>query len=448
MPVPSPFVRLVSVMALLPLVLVHTPARAQTCEQGDPGRSLQWGLSRVGASEGWAAGTGDGTVIAIVDTGVDLLHEDLVDQLVAGHDFVDDDADPRDENGHGTHVAGIAGASTDNCRGVSGIAPGVRLMPVRVLDENGDGFSDDVRAGVEWAVDNGADVVNLSLGVEGAQLFGTALDAAVNYAWDNGVIPVVAAGNDYVLGSGFADEPALVVAATTRDDTKPTYSNGVGSAKWGLAAPGGSSSQAVPADEEEDVLSTWWNRDEPGEHDVYAYDSGTSMAAPHVAGAAAILRSLGLSPQETVDRLLATARDIGPRGDDSTFGHGLLDVAAATEGFARTPPTTAAPPPGPTTTAPMRTPVESTGSGRTAGSPTTSTPPATTPGTPTVRDPRPVDDGRFSEGALGRDEGDAGVPLALALLAASLVVASGGAHAALARRRGWALPRVPGRSSG
>jgi len=444
MPVASSSARLAALLVLVvPVLLVAAPsARAQTCPGGDPGRGLQWGVAKVGATEGWRAGTGQGVVIAVIDTGVHLAHEDLAQKLVPGRDFVDDDNNPSDRNGHGTHVAGIAGAATDNCIGVSGVAPDARLMPVRVLDENGDGFSDDVLAGVKWAVDHGADVVNLSLGVEGAQLFGTALDEAVNYAWSNGVIPVVAAGNDYVLGSGFADEPALVVAATTRTDAKPAYSNGVGNAKWGLAAPGGSSGDAIPASEEDDILSTYWESDEPNKHNSYAYDSGTSMAAPHVSGAAAILLSVGLSPQQTVDRLLATARDIGPAGDDSTFGHGLLDIAAATAGFARTTPTSTPPPAGrTTTTSPERTSAESSGGGAPTGSPTPSTPAFTTPGSPEIRDPTPVDDDLLSGDALGEDGGGGGVPGALGALAATMVMASAGASALVARRQRWQLPR-------
>lgn len=295
----------------------------------DPARDQQWALDVIGADAAHAVGQGPGVTIAIVDSGVDLDHEDLTDNLVAGIDLVDPDTPPQDEFGHGTHVAGIAAAVGGNGRGIRGVAPRARIMPVRVLDEDGRGSSSDVSQGVRWAADNGADVVNLSLGEAGQQVFGSSLVDAIEYAWGRGVVVVVAAGNEFVLGSGFSDEPALVVSATTRDDHEPDYSNGVGNARWGMAAPGGGC-QLLTCPREDGVFSTYWEADRP---DVYAYLSGTSMAAPHVAGAAAVLRSLGLSPRETVDRLLATAEDLGPSGRDSTYGAGRLDLAAATAGL-------------------------------------------------------------------------------------------------------------------
>ncbi len=295
---------------------------------GDPLRAKQWGLEQVGAPAAWGTANGKGIIVAVVDSGVDLAHEDLASQILPGLDLVDGGT-PQDADGHGTHVAGIAAAATDNDRGVAGIAYGARLLPVRVLDENGEGRSSDVATGIRWAADQGADVINLSLGDLGQPLFGPAFASAIRYAWSKGAICVVAAGNDYLLSSGYADEPAIVVSAVDRSGAKPAYSSGVGSARWGIAAPGGAGSILEPT--EADVLSTYWS---PGKTNQYGYLAGTSMAAPHVSGAAALLRSLGLSPQQTVDRLLATARDIGPSGRDSTFGSGLLDLAAAVKGQA------------------------------------------------------------------------------------------------------------------
>lgn len=296
----------------------------------DPEFSRQWGLVKIGAETAWQTGTGKGTTIAVVDTGVDLAHEDLAGKLAdrsTWKDFVADDANPQDENGHGTHVAGIAAAATGNGRGVAGTAPDARIMPVRVLDETGNGNGADVSAGIRWAVDHGAHVINLSLSGVTQPIFGPSFDSALKYAWRNGVICVVAAGNNYILSSGYEDDPALVVSATNRRDQKPDFSSGVGEAKWGIAAPGGGSTLEP---EENDIYSTYWNGDRPNR---YEYAAGTSMSAPHAAGAAAVLRSLGLSAQETVDRLLATAVDVGPPGEDSTFGHGRLDLARAVEGL-------------------------------------------------------------------------------------------------------------------
>ncbi|MFT6803410.1 MAG: serine protease [Nitriliruptoraceae bacterium] len=305
---------------------VVAPAYAAT----DPRIRDQWGLAVVGAQNAWGTGQGAGVTIAIVDSGVDLTHVDLMPNLVAGYDFVDNDTTPQDANFHGTHVAGIAAAVLGNGRGGSGVAPEAKIMPVRVLDKDGRGSVSDVEKGVRWAVDQGADVVNLSLGSQGQALLGSGLGGAIGYAWSKGVVVVVAAGNEFIFSSGFSEEPAIVVSATTVNDQEPDYSSGVGNAKWGMAAPGGGCALLAICRGSDDVLSTYWTAGTPN---TYAYLQGTSMAAPHVAGAAAVLLGLGLTPQQTVERLLETAKDIGATGRDSTFGAGRLDLAKAVAGL-------------------------------------------------------------------------------------------------------------------
>lgn len=314
------------VLVLLGFLAPHANA------SGDQYTGALWGIRKVRAEAAWGAGTGSGVTIAIVDSGVDRSHEDLRANVVDGHDFVDNDSDPSDEVGHGTHVAGIAAAVANNGVGVAGVAPNAKIMPVRVLDEEGVGSLSQIEEGVRWAVTHGADVVNLSLSADVVTEFltGGTLTDAVNFAWSRGVIPVISAGNDQLFRSELRRAKAIVVTATTPDDRKAYYATGVGLAPWGIAAPGGTNDGG----EKNMIFSTWWDPD--GRN--YAYAMGTSMATPHVAGAAALLRSMGLSPQQTVDRLLQTAKDLGSRGQDSTFGYGRLDVAAAAQGGSQGPP--------------------------------------------------------------------------------------------------------------
>ncbi len=367
------------------------PAALGAGEANDPvyTQGLQWGLERIGAPQAWAAGTGEGITIAVIDSGIDLEHEDLADKVAAHTSCLGTGGDPakcsgsaQDDNGHGTHVAGIAAAETNNNRGVAGVAPGADLIAIRVLVNectdagcSATGTAGDVAAGIRWAVDHGADIVNLSLGggtVE--QILGCAFCEAVDYAWSKGVIAVIAAGNDALLPTGFGDEPAVVVSATTREDARASYSNGssgiLRTARWPVSAPGGekesTSADCATGGRPQGVLSTYWIG---GQRDQYACLAGTSMAAPHVSGALAILRSQGLSASAAIDRLLGTARDLGSPGRDAAFGVGLIDVARAAGPGPADPTTTAASSSTTATTAPT--------TGATAGS--TSTPSLTEP---------------------------------------------------------------------
>jgi serine protease len=319
----------VVVPALVIVTLVMTPGLASA--SNDTYSSRQWALRSVAGEVGWKAGTGTGITIAIVDTGVDLNHEDMKGAFVQGHDFVDDDSNASDENGHGTHVAGLAAARANNGVGVAGVAPQAKIMPVRVLDETGRGLVTDIDEGVRWAADHGADVINLSLEddvVVGDVSAGTLTDA-IDYAWSKGAVPVTSAGNDEaVFRTELRGAKTLIVTATARDNGAPSYATGTGLAAWGIAAPGGSADDG----QEGMVFSTYWTA---SGRSHYGWAVGTSMSSPHVAGAAAILRGLGLSQQKTVDRLLETAKDIGDPGDDLQFGHGLLDVKAAVAGLGK-----------------------------------------------------------------------------------------------------------------
>jgi subtilisin family serine protease len=364
-------------------------AGALTATPNDPLFPQQWGMRMIGAPQAWAAGTGRGVTIAVVDTGVDLHHPDLAGRIVGGANFINSGQPPQDDYGHGTHVAGIAAADADNGVGVVGVAPGASIMPVKVLDSTGRGSTATIGQGIQWAVDHGARVINLSLGSDLQPLTGASTDItnAVEYAWQHGAVCVIAAGNSGLLGifgSGYSNLHAVIVTALTPQGTLASYATDVGSAMWGMAAPGG----AADGTQADDIVSTYWDSTK-SPPDVYATLAGTSMATPHVAGAAAILLGLGLSPQQTVDRMLSSARNLG---NPSVYGAGQLDVAAAVAGLGSSPPptapaTTAAPAPatatsavpsvrGPATTAPVAASITKAATTTTAPAPTTTaTPP-------------------------------------------------------------------------
>lgn len=311
---------------------------------------LQWNLEQIGAPAAWATATGRGVTIAIIDSGVALDHEDLAGQLTPGISCRGTGGDPSacrgdgaDDDGHGTHVAGIAAAINGNGIGVAGTAPGATIMPVKVLHRGcpaceSAGNPDDVIAGVRWAVLHGADIINLSLGSTDSPVVGPGLTDALEAAWENGVIPVVASGNDLVATTELGDTHAVVVTATDRDGQSPAYAHGVGDARWGVAAPGGDGTDDVDscsqAGSPRGILSTFWATDQRTQ--AYACLSGTSMASPQVSGALAILRSAGLSPTEAVERLLDTAVDLGEPGRDEEFGSGRIDLRTATTGLRST----------------------------------------------------------------------------------------------------------------
>ena len=436
------------------LVAVVPPATAGDTSPDDPvfQQGLQWGLERIGAPGAWARGTGDGITIAIVDSGVDLNHEDLKGKVVAQVSCVGADGDAarcqgsaQDDNGHGSHVAGIALASTDNGRGIAGVAPDANLMAVRVLTNECDstgcsaaGSAADVVAGIRWAADHGADVINLSLGggaLQGA--LGCGFCDAVEYAWSKGAIPVVAAGNDSGLPSGFGDEHAVVVTATTRDDQRASYSSSSSGllrvARWPVAAPGGegesAASDCATGGTPKGVISSHWV---PGGSNKYACLAGTSMAAPHVAGALAVLRGLGHSPQSAIDQLLATARDLGPPGRDDQYGVGRVDLGRAVGAATVT-----------TTASSSTTNNNNTTTTTTSGAPpsseaaltsTTAAPPSTAPGetttAPTVQVPTPPEAAAPftltpTPGSSGATEGPS--PWIVVLAVAALLASGAGA---------------------
>ena len=290
---------------------------------GAPGSPSGTSRADIKAPEGWEETKGtDSTVIAIVDTGIDLLHPDLRNKVIsAGRDFVNDDFDATDDNWHGTHVAGIAAAETNNNEGIAGVAWNCKLLPVKVLKqaEIPWGYHSWIADGIRWAADNGADVINMSLGgPSGSEI----LREALHYAKSAGVVLVAAAGNedDFVYYPAAYDEYCIVVAATDYNDERPWFSN-----------PGPEVDVAAPGDEIISCAPTWyWG---PGSF-PYGYADGTSAAAPHVAGLAALIKDLKpwLRVDEIMDIIRYTAEDVNSGtspGFDEFIGYGRINMDRA-----------------------------------------------------------------------------------------------------------------------
>lgn len=306
----------------------------------DPGWANQYGPAHIQAPQAWDIVTGSISVtIAVIDTGVDLNHPDLASKIWTnpgetgggketngvdddgdgyvddwrGWDFANGDNNPQDDHGHGTHVSGIAAAVTDNGIGIAGIAWSARIMPLKILDSSGNGPDSDVASAIIWATDHGANIINLSLGGAAPA---SVMEMAVNYAYVHGVTVVAAAGNTGSMGVLYpaAYLNAIAVAATDLNNNHASFSSY--GPEVDLAAPGAG------------IYSTYWR---PGSGSTYTTLSGTSMATPHVAGAAALLA--GLPQFNTPDKirlaLEETALDLGPVCRDWYYGSGLVQAYAA-----------------------------------------------------------------------------------------------------------------------
>lgn len=330
--------------------LTAPAATAQESEPAADASAQQWGLAQVNASDAWSSSTGAGQTIAVVDSGVDLGHPDLAGKLVPGATFVgcgdkpapcgngdwrgtDGQGQPADV--HGTHVSGIAAGSGD----ITGVAPDANIMPIKALEDGSGGF-DEIGQGVRYAADNGADVINLSVGAfPGSQaltLLGLTSETkdAIAYARDKGVVVVAAAGNDSapLCATPAFESGALCVGATDQQEDRAVYSNlGLKLDTDVISGPGGSSVGGC----EEDVWSTVPRGTGSGEcgdadHDAMA---GTSMAAPHVAGVAALLTGQGRDAENVEQALLDSARTPvldNARGTYTPlYGKGIVDAGAA-----------------------------------------------------------------------------------------------------------------------
>jgi serine protease len=291
--------------------------------------SYQWHMSRLGLEDAWDDSTGSGITVAIIDTGVKQSLSDLAGtSFTSGYDFVNNDSDPTDDEGHGSHVCGTIAQTTNNSLGCVGVAFNATIMPVKVLDSSGSGTYSDIADGITWAVDNGADIINLSLGGSSST---TSLQNAVNYAWNNDVVVVCAAGND---GSSSPMYPAaytnsISVSAVNYLDELAYYSN-YGST-IDICAPGGDTDDNNGDGYMDGVLQQTFDSSS-GSAGYYFY-IGTSMASPHVAGVAALVKAADptLSNSEIRSILEDTAEDLGSSGWDQYFGYGIVDAYAAVQ---------------------------------------------------------------------------------------------------------------------
>ena len=325
-------------------------AHALEIPPNDPFYSRQWNLASANAAAGsirvegaWAvnAGGDPSVVVAVVDTGIAYeafagfcQAPDLAGtRFVPGWDFINGDAHPNDDESHGTHVAGTIAQTTNNATGVAGIAYNVSLMPVKVLGADGSGSVSGIADGIRWAADHGAHVINMSFGTTASPLLLTALQDAVEYAYGKGVLLVAASGNSSGATPMYpaAYPEVIAVGATLYSRQLASYSNRGNE----LCAPGGTSTgEDLDGDGAPDMILQ--NTFDPNTHAVcsmgYWYFAGTSMATPHVAGLAALIKSE--KPVLTGTEIRQVLRDTAATGVSSDCGFGLIDATRALESVA------------------------------------------------------------------------------------------------------------------
>lgn len=309
LPARSPETAVLNLLAHHPhLKFVELDARVTPdLVSNDPYLGSQWHLPRIGADQAWDSSQGGGVTIAILDSGVLPTHVDLVDRLVPGWNFFDNNANTADVTGHGTAVAGSAAAATNNGTGVAGVAGAARIMPIRVSDATGSAYLSTIAQGVSFAADNGARVVNASFG---GLHTSASVQSAAQYLKSKGGLLVVSAGNTGANDGAAASSTMIPVSATDGNDTLASWSS-YGS-YVAVAAPG---------------VGIWTTSSDG----TYRSASGTSFAAPVTAGVLALMMAAKPAlPASQVESLLySTAIDLGTGGRDIYYGHGRINAAAA-----------------------------------------------------------------------------------------------------------------------
>ncbi|MGI8658891.1 MAG: S8 family serine peptidase [Candidatus Limnocylindria bacterium] len=287
----------------------------------DPKTAGQYSLDRMRVRDAWALSTGGSGVIAVLDTGVQANHPDLVGRVLPGYDFVNTDTNAADDNGHGTWVAGIIGANANDGYGVAGISWTDKILPVKVMNSSGIGDTSDLTSGIVWAADNGATVINMSVGGFPSSKF---VQDAVTYAWNKGAVLIGAAGNNGIQQDFYpASFTNVVSVSATQVDDEFAHWSSYGP-KVDVSAPG-ASVQTTNC-----TLTACPNRSW-GDH---TYISGTSFSTPNVAGVVALIRARypAYTPSQVVSRLIGTVDDLGYGGVDVRYGAGRVNAYRALGG--------------------------------------------------------------------------------------------------------------------
>ncbi len=292
--------------------LVHTTYYQNYQQINTLQQTIPWGIDRIDAITAQSYTKGATVNVGVIDTGTDYTHPDLSLNYKGGYNFVNKTTNPMDDNGHGTHVAGTI-AALDNTIGVIGVAPEVNLYSIKVLNANGSGYMSDVIAGIQWSVDNGMKIINMSLG---SSVFSRSLKIACDIAYNRGLLIIASAGNSgNSSGKGNnVDYPARydsVVAVVAID---------INNARAWFSSTGPAVEISAPG---VNIYSTLRGG-------VYGYLSGTSMAAPHVTGVAALIMSYNpITNVQTRIRIQTTTTDLGSMGKDNLYGYGLVNALKA-----------------------------------------------------------------------------------------------------------------------